>query len=84
MGRCFLAEEKKKGEGEECTVQLFHYWGPFQYQEGREIQKCRLLTEIQKYKGEIQRRRKGGCSVQVFHYWRPFQYGGEGGILLSL
>ena len=53
MSRCFLVV-KKKGEGEECTVQLFHYWGPFQYGEGgkyrnADIQKCRH-TEMQKYR----------------------------------
>ena len=78
MSRCFLVV-KKKGEGEECTVQLFHYWGPFQYGEGgkyrnADIQKYRY-TEIQEI--NTGKKERKGCSVQVFHYWRPFQYGGD-------
>ena len=84
MGRCFLAEEKKKGEGEECTVQLFHYWGPFQYREGGKYRNADFLQKYRNTRGKYREKGKGGCSVQVFHYWRPFQYGGEGGILLSL
>ena len=79
MSRCFLAE-KKKGEGEECSVQLFHYWGPFQYGEGGKYRNA----DIQKYRyTEIQEGNtgKGVQCVQVFHYWRPFQYGGERGYI---